>query len=121
MLAAASSRSDRTLEAVKLVFLLETKNQEYPESLKSYFKDVIKQTVALLDRPNEVASSAMPEAISLAVKLASDQELSDVIRSILADEVMSKEQAEHALSSLEAAFDTNRESAHFSREIYRSI
>jgi len=50
-----------------------------------------------------------------------DEALKDVIRAILAKEDISKEHAEQALSSLEASFDTDRESAHFSKEIYGAI
>jgi hypothetical protein len=121
MLAAASSRSDRALESVKLVLLLESKNLEYPETLKTYFKTVVQQTIDLLNRPNEVASQALPEAVSLAVKMASDQHLHDLIQEIVGEEDMSSDQAEKALSSLETPFDPTCESAHFSKEIYAAI
>jgi len=121
MIAAASSRSDRALESVLLVLRLESKNQQYPDTLKSYFRTVIQQTVDLLDRPIEVASQAMPEAVSLAVKISSDEELRELIEDILKVDNISSDQAEKALSSLEASFDPAGESAHFSKEIYATI
>lgn len=121
MLAAASSRSDRALESVKMVLRLESKNQQYPETLKIYFRKVIQQTVELLNDPTEVASQAMPEAVSLAVKMSSDQELRNLIEGIQKFDNISSDQAERALSSLEASFDPTGESAHFSKEIYAAI
>ena len=38
MLAAATSRSDRALETIKLVLVLEAQKQQYPEKLRNYFK-----------------------------------------------------------------------------------
>lgn len=122
MLAAAESRSDRSLETVKLVLALETKQQQYPESLKAYFKDVIQQTIALLRSPTESASSALPEAVSLAVRLTSNDELRVAIEQILhQDGIIDADKAETALSNLEAGFDPRSESTHFSKEIYAAI
>ena len=121
MLAAAESRSDRALETVKLVLTLETKQQQYPDSLKAYFKEVIQQTVALLKSPSSTASTALPEAVSLAVRLLSNEELRAVIEEILLQDEIDADKAETALSSLEAGFDASSEPAHFSKEIYAAI
>jgi len=121
MLAAASSRSDRALESVKLVLLLESKQQTCPESLKAYFMSVLRQTVDLLNRPAENASTASPEAISLAVKMSSDDGLRSIIEEIFAQREISSDKAELALNSLEASFDPSSQSAHFGKEIYATI
>lgn len=120
MIAVASSSSDRALETVKLVLLLEVKKQDYPSTLKNYFRDVIKQTVELLEKPSDSAYEVMPEAVSLAVRLSSNDELRAVIKEILKNDITSK-RAEKALNNLEVNFDPNSESAHFSKEIYASI
>lgn len=121
MLAAASSRSDRSLESVKLVLLLESKQQTCPESLKTYFMSVLQQTVDLLRRPTENASTASPEAVSLAVKMSNDDGLRNVIEEIFEQRKISSDKAEFALNSLEASFDPSSQSAHFSKEIYATI
>lgn len=121
MLAAASSRSDQTLQSVRLVLILESKNQNYPEKLKDYFREVITQTVGLLDKPADNAKAAMPEAIALAVKLSADEALRKLIEEILENDEISSEQAGQALISLEASFDPTSEPAHFGREIYAAI
>lgn len=121
MLAAASSRSDRALESVKLVLLLESKQQDYPESLRTYFMSVLRQTMDLLHRPADNASTVLPEAVSLAVKMSSDQELRKAIEEILSQPKISCNTAEIALNSLEASFDPSSQSAHFSKEIYAAI
>ena len=121
MLAAASSRSDRALDSVKLVLLLEAKEEAYPDTLKAYFREVIRQTIELLNNPSELASEAMPEAISLAVKLTTDDQLRELVQNLLDDENISSEQAEMALTGLETSFDPNCEPAHFSKEIYAAI
>lgn len=121
MLAAAESRSDRALETVKLVLSLETKQQPYPETLKAYFKEVVLQTMALLKSPADSASTALPEAVSLAVRLSSNEELRTAIEQILRQDDIDADKAETALNSLEAGFDPSSESAHFSKEIYAAI
>lgn len=121
MLAATSSRSDRTLDTIRLVLLLESKKQDYPATLRKYFKEVLEQTVALLNRPAEAAAAASSEAVSLAVKMSSDSELRELIEEILNKDSVSQQQAEQVLVSLETAFDPSRESAHFSKEIYAAI
>lgn len=121
MLAAAESRSDRALETVKLVLSLETKQQQYPDSLKEYFREVIQQTVALLKSPSATASTALPEAVSLAVRVLSNEDLRAVIEEILQQDEIDAEKAETALSNLEAGFDPSSEPAHFSKEIYAAI
>lgn len=121
MLAAAESRSDRALETVKLVLALETKRQQYPDTLKTYFKEVVKQTMALLNSPAESASTALPEAVSLAVRLSSNKDLRAAIEEILQQDDIDANKAETALNSLEAGFDPSSESAHFSKEIYAAI
>ncbi|WP_349358690.1 hypothetical protein [Stappia sp.] len=121
MLAAAESRSDRALETVKLVLALETKQQQYPDTLKAYFKEVVQQTMALLKSPSESASTALPEAVSLAVRLSSNEDLRMAIEQMLQQDDIDADKAETALNSLEAGFDPNIESAHFSKEIYAAI
>lgn len=121
MLAAASSRSDRTLDTVRLVLLLESKQQAYPDSLKKYFAEVIRQAVELLKQPNAVASEVSPEAISLALSVLSDENTRNTIESIVANKAMSQEQAEQVLETLETTFDTVGKPAHFSKEIYAAI
>lgn len=121
MLAASSSRSDRTLDTIRLVLLLETKKQDYPATLRHYFKEVLAQTVALLNRPADAAANASSEAVSLAVKMSADTELRELIEEILRRDSVSKEQAEQVLVSLETSFDPSRESAHFSKAIYASL
>ena len=107
MLAAASSRSDRALDSVKLVLLLEAKRQAYPDTLKVYFWEVMRQTIKLLNNPSELASEAMPEAISLAVKLTADDQLRELVQNLLDDEDISSKQAEMALTCLETSFDSS--------------
>lgn len=121
MLAAASSGSDRTLNSVHLVLVLEAKSQKYPDELRRYFRSVVEQTVDLLKEPTNAVSGAMPEAVSLAVRMASDDELRTAIEAIIENEDFSREQAEQALSSLEASFDSNRQSAHFGEEVFGAI
>ncbi len=121
MLAAAESRSDRALETVKLVLALESKQQQYPETLKTYFNEVVRQTMALLKEPYGAASTALPEAVSLAVRLSTNAELRAVIEQILQQDDIDAVKAETALSNLEAGFDPISESAHFSKEIYAAI
>ncbi len=121
MLAAASSRSDRTLESVWLVLQLEKTQQQYPEQLRNHFREIIDQTLALLVEPDKNVAEAMPEAVSLAVKMLSDNELKEAIESLAGKSEFSKEQAEQALSSLEASFDTNRQSPHLSQEVLGAI
>jgi hypothetical protein len=121
MLAAASSKSDRTLDTVRLVLLLESKEQVYPESLRTYFVEVIRQTVALLKQPNSVASEVWSEAISLALKVLPDHALRSTIEEILAKNAISPKQAEQVLETLETPFDTVGKPAHFSKEIYSTI
>ena len=81
----------------------------------------MEQTLQLLEKPVDSASSALPESISLAVKMKSNEVLYEVFKSIDVDQEISAEVADQALSSLEATFDTNRESAHLSQEIYSAI
>jgi hypothetical protein len=121
MLAATSSRSDRTLDTIRLVLLLESKKEAYPATLREYFRGVLAQTVELLNRPAEVAADASSEAVSLAVKMSSDAELRELIVEILRKNSVSQEQAEQVLVSLETSFDPSRESAHFSKAIYAAI
>ncbi len=121
MLAAVESRSDRALETVKLVLALEAKKQRYPETLKNYFREVIKQTLALLEEPSGTASTALPEAVSLALKLSLNQELRAAIEAIENANEIDTERAEVALNNLETGFDPSSESAHFSKEIYAAI
>ncbi|WP_457649659.1 hypothetical protein [Profundibacter sp.] len=121
MLSAAMPKTDRALETVRLVLTLEVKDQKYPETLKSYLKKVIEQTIALLETPEKSASSAMPEAVSLAVMLSSNEDFQAAIRNMLDGDEISHERAEAALNSLEAGFDPAREPAHFSKEIYAAI
>lgn len=121
MLAAAESRSDRALETVMLVLALETKQQQYPDSLKAYFKDVVQQTMALLHSPSASAPTALPEAVSLAVRLSSNNELRTAIEQILQQDDIDASRAETALNNLEAGFDPSSESTHFSKEIYATI
>lgn len=121
MLAAASSRTDRTLDTIRLVLLLESKRQAYPESLKKYFTEVVRQAVELLRHPGSVASEVSPEAISLALSVLSDQDVRKTIESIVENQSMSQQQAEQVLETLETTFDTNGKPAHFSKEIYAAI
>ncbi|WP_288938810.1 hypothetical protein [uncultured Roseovarius sp.] len=121
MLAAASSRSDRTLDSVKLVLRLEAARQNYPEPLKQYLQNVVKQANDLMDRPEEVASETSPEAVSLAVKFSSDEALRRALQAILGEGDISSDDAALALESLETSFDPIGESAHFGREIYAAI
>lgn len=121
MLAAASSRTDRTLDTIRLVLLLESKRQAYPESLKRYFADVVRQTVELLQHPGSVASAVSPEAISLALSVLSDQNARRTIELIAEGQSMSQQQAEQVLETLETTFDTDGKPAHFSKEIYAAI
>lgn len=121
MLSATESRSDRALETVKLVLAMETKHQQYPDSLKTYFNEVVKQTIALLQSPSDTAPTALPEAVSLAVRLSSNAELRSAIEQIIQKDSIDAETAETALSNLEAGFDPRSESAYFSKEIYAAI
>jgi len=121
MLSAASSRPDRTLDMIRLVLLLETKQQTYPQSLKTYFNDVIRQTVLLLRRPSEFASEASAEAVSLALKASSNEALFRVIEDVLRESAITQEQAERVLETLEAPFDAGGESAYLSKEVYAAI
>lgn len=121
MLAATSSSLDRDLDSVKLVLLLEARKQDYPETLKSYFRMVLEQTMSLLNQPEKAAADAMPEAISLAVKLTSDRHLRDIIQGILGADEIPSDKAETALSSLEASLDSNIGPAHLSKDIYAAI
>ena len=121
MLAAASSNSDRTLETVRLVLVLEEKQQAYPETLKRYFRTVVQEALGILKKPSEGVMGAMPEAVSLAVKMAYDEALLAAITALAEETDISSEQAERALRSLEATFDTNCQLAHFGEEVFRAI
>lgn len=121
MLAAASSRSDRTLESVKLALRLEALEQKSPESLRDYLKTVVLQAVELTKRPAEVASTTLPEAISLAVRASSDPELTEILLALIGEGNITSEKAAKALDNLETTFEPVGESAHFSREIYAAI
>lgn len=100
---------------------LESKQQQYPDTLKAYFREVVQQTMALLKSPSESASTTLPEAVSLAVRLSSNDELRAAIEQILQQDDIDADRAETALSNLDAGFDLSSESAHFSKEIYAAI
>ena len=121
MLAATSSRSDRTLDSIRLVLLLEAKEQDYPETLKSHFKMILEQSLQLLNSPTELISSALPEAVTLAIKMSSDEALFNALEPINTIDDITSDLAKIALSSLEASFDTDRKPAHFSQDIYSAI
>lgn len=121
MLAAASPISGQPLETIKLVLLLETRGEEYPETLKKYFRNVLAQTLDLLRDPAGSAQTALPDAVSLAVKLSTNNVLRSAIEEIAKEDDIASAIAQNALSNLEADCDANRQSAHFSREIYAAI
>lgn len=121
MLSAAMSKTDRALETVILVLVLETKNQDYPETLKKYFKNVVNQSIEILGSPEKSVSDAVPEAVSLAVKLSSNSKLRKIFEKMTNEDDISSEQAKLALNNLEAGFDPAREPAYFSKEIYQAI
>lgn len=121
MLAAASPISGQPLETIKLVLLLEARGEEYPETLKKYFKNVLTQTLDLLRDPAASAPTALPDAVSLAVKLSTNDGLRSAIEEIAKEDDIASAVAQNALSNLEADCDANRQSAHFSREIYAAI
>lgn len=121
MFAATLPNTDRVLETFKLGLLLESKNQTCPKNLKDYFQQVIEQSLALFDKPKSNAASALPEAVSLAVKYSTNKELHTVLTSLLSEASRTSELAKTALQELENTFDPNCESAHFSPEIYAAI
>lgn len=121
MLAAASPISEQPLETIKLVLLLEARGEKYPATLKNYFKDVLTQTLDLLRDPAASAPTALPDAVSLAVKLSTNNDLRSAIEEIAKEDDIASAVAQNALSNLEADCDANRQSAHFSREIYAAI
>jgi len=121
MFAATLPNTDRVLETFKLGLLLESKKQDYPPSLKDYFREVINQSLALADRPEGVAASPMPEAVNLALKFTSNEALREALSELFINKKNASELAKVALKELESTFDTNRESTHFSAEIYAAI
>lgn len=121
MLAATSARSDRTLDTVRLVLLMEANEQKYPDTLNTYFKEVIGQALSLLKNPSDFASKASAEAVSLALTISSNNKLREIIERVLEENKISQVEAEEALENLEVSFDPNREPAHFSKNIYATI
>lgn len=121
MIAAAASRQDRTLDTVRLVLLLESKSQAYPNSLKTYFRTVVGQALDLLAKPAENALLALPEAVTLARHASMHQDLHKLIEEVNVKDAITKEQAQMALETLEDQFDANCEPVHLKREIYASI
>lgn len=121
MLAATSQESDRALETLKLVLLLESKEKEYPEILRKYFDTVMSQAYDLLLEDPEGVSEALPDAVSLAVKIKGDCELSKFSKQFHKTHKVSKEQAIEALQILEASFDSNCKPEYFSQDIYSTI
>lgn len=121
MLEARSSTQDRALEGVKLVLRLKRQNSSCPERLKQHFIDVLTQSFRLISDPRRYAAETSPEAVVLAVRLATDADLRQVFQEILDKQSASETQAERALQSLERFVDAGNKSEHIGAEIYASI
>lgn len=121
MIAATSSKDDRVLETLKLVLMMASKQEAYSQRLKEYFFNTFTNARDLLDDPTSFHSDIKPDVISLAVRLKANEELLDVLTKMLEQQEILEDPAAKALTQLENTFDTNREPAHFSKEIYASI
>lgn len=120
MIAAAASSTDRIFDRVMLALQLRAKPQGAPEQLQVYLDRTVQSALRLLEQPAEEVAIASPEALSLAVALRSNGELTRAFRDLLeADD--SQVSAQDALHELEAAIDAHSESAYFSREVYAAI
>lgn len=121
MLAAASSDSDRAFGSLKLVLLLEAKNQDCPQPLKDYFWNVLDQAVKCSTDPKSISTGSKPEAVSLALRISTDNDLRSLLWEMNRTHSISADQAKRALEELEVSFDSGDEPAHFSREIFAAI
>lgn len=120
MIAAAASRTDRILEMVRLALQLRAAQSGNHHQLDSYLDATVKKALAVLEHPSEELAGATPEAVSLAVALASNDVLARSFRELI-NVGDPKVRARDALHGLEAVIDSNSQSAYFGREVYSAI
>lgn len=120
MLAAASPRPNDMLGTVRLALLLESKGQDLNKTLKEYLIHSLEGALAIIDRPQENAKTAKPEAVLLAISLLTSTEARDAVDALIKKE-NSSESADLLLRNLENYSDASGQSSYFGREIHTVI
>lgn len=120
MIAATASSSDRIFDIVLLALQVRAKNQALSRQLQAYLDGTVQTALRLLDHVEGEVATASPEAVSLAVALKRNEELTRAFRD-LAEAGGAQAAAQEALDVLGAEIDANHKPAYFSREVYAAI
>lgn len=104
MLAAAPIIQSNSLDLFKLaLFLVESKEQNIPTSLKTYFSEILSQAKSIAKNPASVSRSTSPEAIELAVDIREIADFLQVLENIQTIDAVSPEQAKQILNKMEVS------------------
>jgi len=102
MLAAAPSPQSDSLELIRLALSMVRSNEpNIPESLITYFAQVLEQARVLAGDPSKAEGQVLPEAIDLALEIRSVKEFSDELEKVKSIDKLTPDIARKLLSVME--------------------
>ena len=104
MYIAATPDLDNNLGLFKVALVAIVKGQQVPESLKEHVISVLTQAVEVLQDPQNIPASVVPEALELAVQISKFGELQRSLEDNFAAYTNSPEKAKELLEKVDGKF-----------------
>lgn len=105
MLAAVTARNNPSVDLFLVALLMADEKDRVSESLKNHFKNTLVQAKALIADPQSQIGAISPDAIKLALKIASDADVRDALEQVVDFEGLSLPAASVILNKMEHNFE----------------